>query len=146
MLANPSRRKDDRRIHLLYADRPLAVDSWTLVIYMPRNLSNMCFGAALSGSLVMKLFEVRDELIWLAIFSVAVSAILTNFMWIRSMGIAGVGGLSIVYFKLGNSSLPGAILTILTTALLVIAVFLSISADSSHPVKVTKETKKKNEA
>src|SRR5450759_4687825 len=100
---------------------------------MTRNLSNMCFGAALSGSLLMKLFEVRDELIWLAVFSVAVSAILTNFMWIRSMGIAGVSGLSIVYFKLGGSSLPGAILTILTAFLLVIAVFIAIYADFSHP-------------
>ena len=135
MLANPTRRKDDRRIHLLYADRFLAVDSWTLVKNMLRNLSNMCFGVALSGSLLMKLFEVRDELIWLAVFSVAVSAILTNFMWIRSMGIAGVGGLSIVYFKLGGSSFPGTILTILTTALLVIAVFTAIYADLSHPLK-----------
>ena len=135
MLANPTRRKNDRRIHLLYADRPLAVDSWTLVKNMARNLSNICFGVALSGSLLMKLFAVQDGLIWLAVFSVAVSAILTNFMWIRSMGITGVGGLSIVYFKLGGSSLPGATLTILTTALLVIAVFMAICADLSHPLK-----------
>ena len=143
MLANPTRRKDDRRIHLLYADRSLAVDSWTLVKNMPRNLSNMCFGVALSGSLLMKLFEVRDELIWLAEFSVAVSAILTNFMWIRSMGIAGVSGLSIVYFKLGGSSLPGAILTILTAALLVIAVFMAIYADLSHPLNSNQGDEKK---
>ena len=135
MLANPKGRKDDRRIHLLYADRSLAVDSWTLVKNMARNLSNMCFGVALGGSLLMKLFEVRDELIWLAVFSVVVSAILTNFMWIRSMGIAGVGGLSIVYFKLGGSSLPGTILTILTATLLVIAVFMAIYIDLSHPLK-----------
>ena len=87
----------------------------------------------MSGSLLMKLFGIRDELIWLAVFSVAVSAILTNSMWIRSMGIAGVGGLSIVYFKLGGSSLPGTILTILTTALLVMAVLMAIYADLFHP-------------
>jgi uncharacterized membrane protein len=92
----------------------------------------MCFGVALSSSLLMKLFAVQDELIWLAIFSVAVSAILTNFMWIRSMGIAGVSGLSLVYFKLGGSSFPGTILAILTTALLVAAVFIAIYADLSH--------------
>jgi hypothetical protein len=102
----------------------------------------MCFGAALSGSLLMKLFAVRDELIWLAGFSVAVSAILTNFMWIRSMGIAGIGGLSIVYFRLSGSSLPGAILTILVATLLVIAVFMAIYADLSHHQIVTSETKK----
>jgi hypothetical protein len=93
----------------------------------------------------MKLFEVRDELIWLAVFSVAVSAILTNFMWIRFMGIAGVGGLSIVYFKLGSSSLPGAILTILTTALLVMAVFMAIYADLSHPLNSNQGDEKKKE-
>ena len=90
---------------------------------------------ALSSSLLMKLFAVRDELIWLAVFSVAVSAILTNVMWICSMGIAGVGGLSIVYFKLGGSSLPGTILSILTAVLLVIAVLMAIYADLSHPLK-----------
>ena len=99
----------------------------------------------MSGSLLMKLFEVRDELIWLAVFSVAVSAILTNFMWIRSMGIAGVGGFSIVYFKLGGSSLPGAILTILTTALLVIAVFMAIYADLSLPLKSNQGDERKHE-
>jgi len=76
---------------------------------------------------------------------VAVSAILTNFMWIRSMGIAGVGGLSIVYFKLGGSSLPGAILTILTTALLVIAVFMAIYADLSLPLKSNQGDERKHE-
>jgi len=80
----------------------------------------------------MKLFAVQDELVWLAVSSVAVTAILTNFMWIRSMGIAGVSGLSIVYFKLDGSSLPGTILTILTTFLLVTAVFMAIYADVSN--------------
>ena len=113
---------------------------------MPRNLSNICFGVALSGSLLMKLFAVQDELIWLAVFSVAVSVILANFMRIRSMGIAGVGGLSIVYFKLGGSSLPGAILTILTSALLVIAVFMAICTDLSYPLKSNQANEKKNDA
>ena len=112
---------------------------------MTRQLSNMCFGVALSSSLLMKLFAVQDELIWLAVFSVAVSAILTNFIWIRSMGIAGVSGLSIVYFKLGGSSLPGTILTILTTALLVAAVFLAICSDLSHPSYSNQGEEKRHE-
>ncbi len=81
----------------------------------------------------MKIFAVPEELIRLAVFCVAVSAILTNFMWIRSMGIAGISGLSIIYFKLGSSSLPGTVLTILTTVLLIAAVFMAIYADISLP-------------
>jgi len=95
----------------------------------------MCFALALSIALLTKLFAVQDELVWLAAFSVSVSAILTNLMRIRSMGITGIGGLSIVYFKLGSGSQPGTILTVLTTLLLVIAVLLAIYADLSLPSK-----------
>ena len=113
----------------------MAIDSWTLVKNMARNFSNMCFALALSIALLMKSFAVQDELVWLAVFSVFVSAILTNLMWIRSMGIAGISGLSIVYIKLGSGSFPGTILTVLTSLLLVIAVFLAIYADLSYPSK-----------
>ena len=97
---------------------------------------------ALSSSLLMKIFAVPEELIQLAVFSVAVSAILTNLpftgclaMWPRSMGITGISGLSIVYFKLGSSSLPGTFLTILTTSLLIAAVFMATYADLLKPSK-----------
>ena len=110
---------------------------------MARNLSNLCFGMALSSSLLMKIFAVPEELIWLAVFCVAASAILTNFMWIRSMGIAGISGLSIVYFKLGSSSLPGTVLTILTTVLLIAAVFMAIYADISLPKNSNQGDEKK---
>ena len=95
----------------------------------------MCFALALSIALLMKSFAVQDELVWLAVLSVFVSAILTNLMLIRSIGIAGISGLSIVYFKLGSGSLAGTILTVLTTLLLVIAVLLAIYADLAHPSK-----------
>ena len=98
---------------------------------------------ALSCSLLMKIFTVPEELIWLAVFSVAASAILTNFMWIRSMGIAGISGLSIVYFKLGSSSLPGTVLTILATVLLIGAVFMAIYADISLPKNSNQGDEKK---
>ena len=91
----------------------------------------------------MKNFAVPEELIWLAVFCVAASAILTNFMWIRSMGIAGISGLSIVYFKLGSSSLPGTVLTILTTVLLIAAVFMAINADISLPKNSNQGDEKK---
>ena len=127
----------------------MAIDSWTLVKNMARNFSNMCFALALSITLLMKSFAVQDELVWLAVFSVFVSAILTNLpfagcfaMWPRSMGIAGISGLSIVYFKLGSGSLPGTILTVLTSELLVIAVFLAIYADLSYPSKNIQGDKK----
>ena len=86
---------------------------------------------ALSSSLLMKIFAVPEELIRLAVFCVAVSAILTNFMWIRSVGIAGISGLSLVYMKLGGSSLPGNILTVITAVLLSSAVLFAIYADIS---------------
>jgi len=91
----------------------------------------------------MKIFTVPEELIWLTVFSVAASAILTNFMLIRSMGIAGISGLSIIYFKLGSSSLPGTVLTILTTVLLIAAVFMAIYADISLPKNSNQGDEKK---
>ena len=112
---------------------------------MTRTLSNMCFALALSSALLMKLFAVQDELVWLAVFSVFASAILTNLMWIRSIGIAGISGLSIVYIKLGSGSLPGTILTVITTLLLVIAVFLAIYADLSYPSKNIQGDEKQHE-
>ena len=51
------------------------------------------------------------------------------------MVIAGISGLSIVYIRLGSGSLPGTILTVLTTLLLVTAVLLAIYADLSYPSK-----------
>jgi hypothetical protein len=47
------------------------------------------------------------------------------------MGIAGISGLSLVYMKLGGSSLPGTILMVITTVLVSSAVLLEIFADLS---------------
>jgi len=108
-----------------------------------RLFSNTIFGLALGSALMMKSFAVQNELVGLAVFSVLLSAIMTNFMWIRSMGIAGISGLSIVYFKLGSSSLPGTVLTILTTVLLIGAVFMAIYVDISLPKKSNQGDEKK---
>jgi hypothetical protein len=59
------------------------------------------------------------------------------------MGIAGISGLSIIYFKLGSSSLPGTVLTILTTVLLIAAVFMAIYADISLPKNSNQGDEKK---
>ena len=96
-----------------------------------RLFSNTIFGLALGSALMMKSFAVQNELVGLAVFSVLLSAIMTNFMWIRSMGIAGISGLSLVYTKLGGSSLPGTILMVITTVLVSSAVLLEIFADLS---------------
>jgi len=96
-----------------------------------RQFSNTLFGLALGSALMMKSFAVQDELVGFAVFSVLLSAILTNFMWIRSIGIAGISGLSLVYMKLGGSSLPGTILTVITAVLLSSAVLFAIYADIS---------------
>jgi hypothetical protein len=96
-----------------------------------RLFSNTIFGLALGSALMMKSFAVQNELVGLAVFSVLLSAIMTNFMWIRSMGIAGISGLSLVYTKLGGSSLPGTILMVITTVLVSSAVLLVIFADLS---------------
>ena len=104
-----------------------------------RQFSNTLFGLALSSALLMKSFAIQDELVGLAVFSVLLSAILTNLpftvcfaMWPRSIGIAGISGLSLVYMKLGGSSLPGTILTVITAVLLSSAVLLAIFADLSN--------------
>jgi len=96
-----------------------------------RLFSNTIFGLALGSALMMKSFAVQNELVGLAVFSVLLSAIMTNFMWIRSMGIAGISGLSLVYMKLGGSSLPGTILMVITTVLVSSAVLLVIFTDLS---------------
>ena len=57
-----------------------------------RLFSTSCFAAALSGCLLMRLASVPESLIYLALFSVTVSAILSNLMWLRSMGLVGIGG------------------------------------------------------
>lgn len=112
---------------------------------MMRNLSNICFGLALSSSLLMKLFAIQNELIWLAVCSVAVTAILTNLMRVRSIGVAGVGGLSILFSKLNGISITGSILTVLTAALLVLAVLMAICADVSIPSKEYQGDEKQHE-
>lgn len=113
---------------------------------MMRNLSNICFGLALGSSLLMKLTAIQNELIWLAVCSVAVTSILTNLMRVRSIGVAGIGGLSILFSKLNGISITGTILTVLTAALLVLAVLMAICADVSTPSKEKQGDEKQHEA
>ena len=97
--------------------------------------SNNLFGLAIGCALLMKAFGIQDTIVGMAAFSVALAFILTNMMWIRSMGLAGVGGLSIVYTSLSGRSIPGTVLTVMVTALTVTAVILAIFADIANSSK-----------
>ena len=107
---------------------------------MLRSVSNSCFGLALGTSLLLKLFDVREEWVWFAVFCVGLTAILTNLMLVRFMGLGGVGGMSIIYHNLAGISAPAAFLTILTAGLLCSGVFMAVCADIAHSAhKVSKE-------
>ena len=77
----------------------------------------------------MSSFHVRDDLVWLAVLSVVMAAALTNLMPVRSMGIAGISGLFMVYTRLHGNSLPSHILILLACILLTAGVLLAIYAD-----------------
>lgn len=96
-----------------------------------RVTSNLLFGAAIGCTALLQAFVTPSDLSWLAIFSVAAAMLLTNLMIVRASGLAGVGGLSLVYARLGNQQPVGAALTIFTAILLVLAVLLAIVADIS---------------
>ncbi len=104
-----------------------------------RLFSTSCFAAALSGCLMMRLASVPEPLMYLALASVAVSAILSNLMWLRSMGLVGIGGLSLVFSQLSGQNLAGMVLTVAIAVLLGTAVVSMIFTDGSHPSKKQKE-------
>jgi hypothetical protein len=93
---------------------------------------NFCFSLALGTITLLKLTGVREDWIWFALFCVGVTAILTNFMLVRFMGLGGVGGLSILYHNLADISAPVAFLILLTAGLLSSGVFLAVWADLTH--------------
>ena len=104
-----------------------------------RIFSTSCFAAALSGCLLMRLASVPESLMYLALLSVAVSAILSNLMWLRSMGLVGIGGLSLVFSQLSGQNLAGMVLAVVIAVLVGTAVVSMILADGSHPTKQEKE-------
>ena len=99
-----------------------------------RVTSNLLFGAAIACAGLLQAFVTPPDLSWLAIFSVAAAMILTNLMIVRASGLAGIGGLSLVYARLGDQP-AGAALTVITAILLVLAVLLAILADLSESTK-----------
>lgn len=89
----------------------------------------MCFELAFGCSLLLRSFTVQEDLVWLAVMSVVMTAALTNWMPIRWMGIASISGLFMVYSRMQGNSLPSHILIILASILLAAGVFLAIYAD-----------------
>lgn len=77
----------------------------------------------------MRSFHVQDDLVWLAVLSVILTAALIQWMPVRSIGIAGVSGLFMVYTRLQGNPLPDHILIILASMLLAVGVYLAITAD-----------------
>lgn len=106
-----------------------------------RLFSTSCFAAALSGCLLMRLASVPESLMYLALLSVTVSAILSNLMWLRSMGLVGIGGLSLVFSQLSGQNQAGMVLTVAITVLVGTAVISMVFADFSHSSKREKENK-----
>lgn len=100
-----------------------------------RMASNTLFGLAIGCAALLKAFAVPEALVWLAVGSVAGAMILTNLMWIRSVGLAGVGGLSLVYMNLSGRSIPGTAIIAVVTTLLVFAVLMAIYSDLSDSSK-----------
>jgi apolipoprotein N-acyltransferase len=94
-----------------------------------RVVSNILFGVAIGCAALLKTFAIPESLVWLAIVSVVVAMILTNLMWIRSIGLTGVGGLSLVYVNLSGSPIPGTTITVLVTILSILAILLAIYSD-----------------
>jgi len=100
-----------------------------------RVFSNILFGAAIGCAALLKVFSIPESLVWLAIASVAVAMILTNLMWIRSVGLTGAGGLSLVYANLNSWTFPGTVITVVATILVVLAVLLAIYSDFPKSLK-----------
>ena len=106
-----------------------------------RIMANTLFALAISGSLLMDACKVPRQFMLLTLFSVAVSAILTNLMWIKSVGLVGIGGLSLVYSGLAGQNLAGTVLIIGIAILMTSAVVLMFFADLTYQSK----RKKSNE-
>lgn len=100
-----------------------------------RQLSHTLFGFALTTALLLQACGVAAEWIGVAALSVLTTFLLTQWMPVRSIGLAGLGGLSLLYTHFQGANFTAAFLTALTAALLLAAVILAISADCTTPKK-----------
>lgn len=108
---------------------------------MTRTYSNLFFGLALGSSLMLKACHLPVGWVGLAVFSVLVSALLTQLsdtacfaMWPRSIGLLGTAGFPLIWLLSGSGSALGKLFTILSAILLAAAVLLAMTADGSRPL------------
>ena len=107
---------------------------------MNRAISNSCFVLAISGCMLLKAAGVPNQTLYLVFFSVAMSAILTNLFWIRTIGLIGIGGLSLAHSSLAGQNPAGAVVTVVIGGLVLAAVVLMIFAGSSNHSKSKRST------
>jgi len=100
-----------------------------------RMLSNTLFALAIGCAGILKAVGIPEAPVGLAVFSVAGAMILSNLMKIRSIGLAGVGGLLLVYSGVVGQSLAGVVLLVIIIVLTIVAVLLMIFADLSYQPK-----------
>jgi len=98
-----------------------------------RRFSNILFALDLACGLFLNSVAIPAAFVWLAVLSISVSAILTNRIRVRAAGLAGIGGVSLVYHLGSCCSLPGAMIVAACMGLLFGAVLLAILADRSNP-------------
>ncbi len=100
-----------------------------------RVTSNLVFGLAIGCTALLQTCPVPRGLAWLGMVSVLAAMLLTNLMWIRSVGLAGIGGLSLVYSNLGEYPVQAAAYILVAAALVVGAVLLAMLADLTETSK-----------
>lgn len=114
----------------------MAAAAQNLVIRMfMRIMSNTLFSLAFGGALLLDGCGAPRPMVLFALFCVVISAILTNVMLIKTIGLYGVGGLSLVHAGLAGQNPVGAVLTIIIAVLMTGAVMLLIFADPSFESK-----------
>lgn len=100
---------------------------------MLRLISSTCFVISAGTCLLLKACLVKDELTCLAMGSLFAAILLTHFLQIRSLGLAGLGGYSLVYSQLGTSSQPAKFLLIFSAGWMFLAILFGILADLPIP-------------
>jgi hypothetical protein len=94
-----------------------------------RYLSNTIFAFAFASLVLLKSCGVETELVILAACSLASAFFLTLTLRIRSLGLAGLAGYSLVYSQLSESSLTAVPFLALSAVFCILAICLAMLAD-----------------
>lgn len=102
---------------------------------MRRLMANLLFALAICIAVLLQKAGIPQNIMMLVIISVVMSAIITNLMLIKSIGLVGIGGLSLAYSQLSGHSQAATSLLILIAVLITSAVVLMIFADFPNSSK-----------